>query len=144
MGVLGVVAAGYVFTTGIASRSPTVLSDSATTGALIALIGSLLAVATLLLTASRASRIPGALTPISYAFSFEGVDVETSAGKSFTKWPAWKQAVETRSLFVLLSVSGVAHILPKRDLTPDEQMRLRILLNEILGGSRVAFAEHRS
>lgn len=144
IGLPGVVAASFVFVTGLRDQSPTVLSDSAAMGIVVVLIGLICVAASLLLTAARASRIPGALDPISYAFSEEGVEVETSTGKGSTKWQAFKQAVETRGHLILLSIGGNAHILPKRDLAPDEQMRLRILLNDALGGPRIAFLDYRA
>ena len=144
LGIVGVIAAGFVFVSGVSVESPSVLSDSALAGVIATLAAAGLFALMLLSTATRASRLPGALGPISYAFTFSGVAVESPTGKSETKWQNWAHAIETKDLFILLSRAGAAHVLPKRELDADMQMRLRILFNEMLGGERALFVESRA
>ena len=51
---------------------------------------------------------------ISYRFSEVGIHVESPVAKSDLQWTAFRNVIEMRSAFLLLSGASLAHILPKR------------------------------
>ena len=51
---------------------------------------------------------------VRYRFSSAGIHVESSVATADLLWAAFRQAIETRSAFLLLPNATVAHILPQR------------------------------
>ncbi len=54
---------------------------------------------------------------INYALSDHGVHVESSVATADLQWAAIRQALETRSAFLLFTGPNIAHTLPKRCFT---------------------------
>lgn len=54
---------------------------------------------------------------INYAFSDNGIHVESSVATADLKWAAIRQALETRFAFLLFPGANLAHTLPKRCYT---------------------------
>lgn len=76
---------------------------------------------------------PGALEPLRYSFSAEGIEASYSMGQGHMAWPMWKSAFETNALILIRHTLGVIHIIPKRDLDVATLARLRALLRERFG-----------
>ncbi len=51
-----------------------------------------------------------------------------------TKWEHWSSAFETKGLLIILNQSNAAHFLPKKQITPESQLRLKELLAVVLSG----------
>jgi hypothetical protein len=51
---------------------------------------------------------------VSYAFSDNGIHVESAVATADLQWAAFRQALETRSAFLLFTGPNIAHTLPKR------------------------------
>ncbi len=66
--------------------------------------------------ARKTWRLPGALDPVTYTLSNEGLNVSASTGHGLTAWSAWKTAFETKSLIVIRHQFNLIHVIPKRAL----------------------------
>jgi hypothetical protein len=84
-------------------------------------------------TARRNWSAPGALSPLSYTFSSEGIAASYELAHGKTTWPLWRSAMETKGLILICHTLGPIHIIPKRDLDRAIVLRLRALLREHLG-----------
>ena len=59
---------------------------------------------------------------INYAFSDNGIHVESAVAKADLQWEAIRQALETGSAFLLFPSTNVAHTLPKRCYANDADL----------------------
>lgn len=76
---------------------------------------------------------PGALEPLSYTFSAEGIAASYAMGQGQMAWPLWTGAIETKALVLIRHSLGMLHIIPKRDLDAATLARLRALLRDRFG-----------
>ena len=66
---------------------------------------------------------------VNYGFSDNGIHVESSVATADLQWAAIRQALETRSAFLLFPGTNVAHTLPKRCFTDAAELaKMRELL----------------
>lgn len=76
---------------------------------------------------------PGALEPLSYTFTSEGINTSYAMGTGQTAWPLWKSAFETNELLLIRHTLGLLHIVPKRGLDSSALVSLRALLRDRFG-----------
>jgi hypothetical protein len=70
--------------------------------------------------------------PVTYRFSDDGVEVLMRRGQASLQWSEISRATETGRHFVMLG-GGALQILPKRDITSENQAALRHFLSAKLG-----------
>lgn len=78
-------------------------------------------------------KLPGAFAPIRFAFSPEGMKVSHETGSGETVWRVWRGFFETKSLFVVRHLTGVAQIVPKRGMSAETVAAIRSVLKRYLG-----------
>jgi|GEM_PF-3212706 len=130
--------AWYVGGSAVVAAIAVTVSDRADVGETL-IVGSVAFVAMLMLyaailvfciflAAQKTWSLPGALDPVSYSLSPEGLGVSASTGHGVTAWSAWKLAFETNSLIVIRHQFNLLHIIPKRDLAVETLQRIRSVL----------------
>lgn len=115
---------------GVDAGGLTVLA--ATYGGMIALYYVCL-LAAVWFTARKNWRAPGALAPLTYTLTPQGIDTAYALGQGQTDWALWKGAFETEKLVLISHTLGPVHIIPKRDLDAATLSRLRGMLRERFG-----------
>lgn len=89
------------------------------------------------LAARKTWSLPGALDPVSYTLSSEGLNVSASTGHGLTSWSAWKSAFETRSLIVIRHQFNLIHVIPKRALDAATLEGVRVVLRANLAKTQL-------
>jgi hypothetical protein len=90
------------------------------------------------LTAKKTMSLPEVRQGLSYAFSEDGVQVDSVSGHSDLKWVAFRKALETRREFLLISSRGGTYSLPKHCFASDADVtELRQILAAALPDSRL-------
>jgi hypothetical protein len=84
-----------------------------------------------LLTARKAVSDERIRKGISYQFSDVGIHLESSVATSDLQWSAFRNVIEMRSAFLLLSGASLAHILPKRCFASEADI---VAMRELLSG----------
>jgi hypothetical protein len=142
----GVAAVFFVVFTWIEIADGAPLTYGLVKGALIAIL--FLAFVTplnailLWVTAANSVRQPGWDDPITYTFTPEALEVESSIGAGVTKWAAYKCAFENGRVLVIRHHVNIMQFLPKRQVPTETLSRLRTLLRTALKG-RVSFQKER-
>lgn len=75
-------------------------------------------------------RNPSIVGPNTYAFSSEGIDVSAAQSNGHLNWAAILEARETSAQFLLYPQTAIAHVIPKRFMSNEEQGALRTLLKQ--------------
>lgn len=138
MGVLGAVAS-YL----LAKPWEDPLIEAAITAALIMGIIFVCHVIAIFFAAASGAKLPGALEPVAYVLTDDALEVKSSVGSGVTQWVNWRKAFENDRLIVIRHRVNLMHILPKRQLSAEQQNEIRALLLRVLGG-RVSFREPRA
>lgn len=86
-----------------------------------------------LLAARKSWTAPGALGPINFKLSAEGLFASTATANGLSAWSNWRGAFETRSQIVIRHHLGLIQIFPKKGLTPDVLRAIRKILADRLG-----------
>jgi hypothetical protein len=66
---------------------------------------------------------------VNYTFSDNGIHIESSVATANLQWAAFRQALETRSAFLLFTGPNIAHTLPKRCYTTAAEL---VTMRELL------------
>lgn len=93
--------------------------------------------ACVLFAAQKTWRMQGALDPVAYTFSADGLAVVAKVGHGHTAWSDWKTAFETRSLIVIRHQFNLIHVIPKRQLSADVLRQIRTVLSQNLKNARL-------
>ncbi len=114
------------------------LSERLLLAAAMAII-SLLVIAALLfivhaVNVRRSLKQPGALEPISYQFAPVGLDARAAGSHGLSAWGNFKTAYETKAYFLIVLIMGLAHVLPKRNMSADEIGHVRAALSAYMPG----------
>ncbi|MBY0564803.1 MAG: YcxB family protein [Hyphomonadaceae bacterium] len=119
------------------------LIEAAITGAIVVGLMFVLNVIAIFFAAASGTKLPGALGPIFYTISDEALEVKSSVGSGTNQWINWRGAFENDRVMVIRHRANLMHILPKRQLSPEQQDRIRALLRRVLAG-RVALKDRRA
>lgn len=98
-------------------------------GWIVAFVMSLFSFFIILFSVARASlRMQGVLTPITYTLSGDGITAQFENGKNSADWSLVKGASETSKYIFVKMQRGSFHLVPKRQITEDQAVRLRQIL----------------
>lgn len=139
--MVGVSALGAVTNYFLAQPWEDPLIEAAVTAAVVGGLIFVLNVIAIFFAAASGAKLPGAFEPVSYALSDEALEVKSSVGSGTTQWINWRKAFENDRLIVIRHRVNLMHILPKRQLSAEQQQKIRDLLRRVLAG-RVALKDH--
>ncbi len=108
------------------------LKTAALAGALViggmAVLYALIYAFCIYLAVRKTLKLPGALDPVSYVLSPDGLSAAAKSGQGQSAWELWPVAFETKSIFVIRHQLNLIQIIPKRDLAADTVADIRALL----------------
>jgi uncharacterized protein (DUF58 family) len=76
------------------------------------------------------ARTPGALAPITYIFSADGVTAQFENASNTAAWTLVKGASETANFILIKMQRGSFHLLPKKQITEDQATLVRRILRK--------------
>lgn len=94
----------------------------------------LTALASIYFAARKSWMAPGALQPIKFVLSAEGLQATAGTASGRSGWDNWKGAFETRSLIVIRHSLGLLQIIPTKALPAQTASAIRALLIANLKG----------
>jgi hypothetical protein len=88
---------------------------------------------------SWAKRHPEGHRDVTYRFAADGMEAESHAGSSVTRWYVIKRVIETDEFLLLYLTWQCAIYLPKRALSPEQYAAIRLRMEQVLSAEILRF-----